>query len=254
MIGQLDLLTEAQGRITRVDGKRGGRHYRVDGFDQKFPSVTTILGVIAKPALIPWARNMSLSKVRDTLMDQLRVGPVWAVNEETIDGWIEDARKRPDQVKDEAANLGTRAHTLIEAIINGEDPEVPPELAPVVAGFEDWRAKSGLKITMAETMVYSPEFIYAGGLDAVAYHGNNLIVLDWKTSKGIYPEMALQVAAYANAIEEMTETEVTEAWIIRFGKELPEFEARQVLDLDRAKGAFFAALGLWRQLHGEPLI
>ena len=49
--------------ITRVDGAPGGRHYRVEGFDGLFPSVTTVLDVINKPALVPWARNMALESV-----------------------------------------------------------------------------------------------------------------------------------------------------------------------------------------------
>ena len=39
--------------ITRVDEAPGGRHYRVEGYDELFPSVTTILDVINKPALVP---------------------------------------------------------------------------------------------------------------------------------------------------------------------------------------------------------
>ena len=49
--------------ITRVDGAPGGRHYRVEGFDGLFPSVTTVLDVINKPALVPWARNMAPAPV-----------------------------------------------------------------------------------------------------------------------------------------------------------------------------------------------
>ena len=31
--------------ITRVDGGQNGRHYRVEGFSELFPSVTNVLGV-----------------------------------------------------------------------------------------------------------------------------------------------------------------------------------------------------------------
>ncbi len=37
-------------KITRIDKARGGRHYQVGGFPDPFPSVTTVLGVINKPA------------------------------------------------------------------------------------------------------------------------------------------------------------------------------------------------------------
>jgi hypothetical protein len=40
-------------RLTRIDGGRNGRHYKVEGFPEAFPSVTTVLGIINKPALVP---------------------------------------------------------------------------------------------------------------------------------------------------------------------------------------------------------
>ena len=36
-------------KITRIDGGRRGRHYRVEGYPEPFPSVTNVLGIIAKP-------------------------------------------------------------------------------------------------------------------------------------------------------------------------------------------------------------
>ena len=139
--------------ITRTDGP-GGRHYQVEGYDEPFPSVTTVLNVIAKPALVPWARNVALEKVRDTLYEHLASGdqvidPLW------VDAIIEQARHRPDLVRDQAADFGTQAHGLIEQIILGTEPEVPPDLAQVVDNFTSWRRKAGLDIHLAETMVYS---------------------------------------------------------------------------------------------------
>ena len=102
-------------------------------------------------------------------------------------------------------------------------------------------------------MVFSAKYRYAGAMDAIAYRDGSLVALDWKTSNGIYPEYALQVAAYAKALEEMTGNPVTEAWTVRFGKSAPEFEARQVIDLEKSFIAFRAALYLWRAIKGELL-
>ena len=65
--------------ITRTDGP-GGRHYQVEGYDEPFPSVTTVLNVIAKPTLVPWARNVALEKVRDTLYEHLASGDLVEVS------------------------------------------------------------------------------------------------------------------------------------------------------------------------------
>ena len=47
--------------------------------------MTNVLGIINKPALIPWARNMALESVRGTLYEHLEAG------DGVIDSqWVED--------------------------------------------------------------------------------------------------------------------------------------------------------------------
>lgn len=59
---------------------------------------------------------------------------------------------------------------------------------------------------LTETVAYSAKYGYAGAMVAIAYHEGKLVaLLDWKTSIAIYSEDALQVAAYAKALEEMTD-------------------------------------------------
>ena len=88
-------------------------------------------------------------------------------------------------------------------------------------------------------------------METLAYHDNRLVALDWKTSNGIYLEYALQVAAYAKALEEMTGEKVHEAWTVRLGKRTPEFEAKKVEDIETAFIAFRAALYLWKSLRQD---
>lgn len=233
--------------ITRLS-LPNGRHYQVEGFEELFPSVTNVLGVIAKPALVAWARDTALDSVRDAL--NARTGTMVAVTPDWVSSLIEEARARPDQVRDGAADFGTQAHLLLDEILSGEEPYVPPEMSNVVASFEGWRTHSGLKIHLTETLVYSAKYRYAGAVDALASRGDTFVALDWKTGNRIYREFDLQVAAYAKAMEEMSGRRVAEAWIVRLGKRTPEFEARKVRDLDRAFDAFRAALFLWRSVQG----
>jgi hypothetical protein len=102
-------------------------------------------------------------------------------------------------------------------------------------------------------MVYSAKYKYAGAMDAVAYRDGKMVALDWKTSNGLYGEYALQVAAYAKALEEMTGEVVSEAWAVRFGKKTPEFEAKKVTDLDGTFVAFRAALYLWKAMQHQHM-
>ena len=251
-MNQTSLLLERQPKITRVD-RHGARYYQVEGQSDLYPSVTSILGVISKPKLIPWARNVATDKFRDTLLDHLQVeGPLWAVNEETIDEWAQEARRRPDAVRDEAADYGTRAHILIDQILRGEGPTIPPEMEQVVNAFLDWEQQSGLTIQLSEQMVYSTTLKYAGTMDALAYNTDGeFVALDWKTGKALYIEAALQVAAYAFALQDMTGQEVKEAWVVRFGKGTPEFEVRKVEHLSLAFNIFLDAKHLKEGLHQE---
>jgi len=66
--------------------------------------------------------------------------------------------------------------------------------------------------------------------------------LDWKTSSGIWPEYALQVAAYAQAFKETYGETIDKAYIVRFSKKLPvEFEVKEIKSLDDSFEAFLAA-------------
>ena len=237
--------------VTRIDGNPEGRHYKVEGFDKLFPSVTNVLGVINKPGLAPWARNAALGSVQTALL--ARAGLTESITAEWVADVIDQARQTPDFKRDQAAGFGTQAHELIDRIIQGSEPEVPPELEAVVNNFMAWRAASGMDIRLTEAMLYSAKYRYAGSADAIAYRDGKLTVLDWKTGNGIYPEYGLQVAAYAKALEEMTGEPVSEAWTVRLGRTGLDFESQRVVDLDRAFISFRAALYLWRALQGNLL-
>lgn len=245
------MATETKPTIHRID-KGNRRYYQVVGDPQvpegaQLASVTTILNVMAKAGLIPWARNMSLAKVRATLYDHLE-SETRVIDAAWVDQIIEEARARPDEIRDEAADFGTRAHDVIERILRAEAEEeevvVPGDLRQAIENFMTWKARAGIEIALAETMVYSAKHLYAGTMDAFGWRGGQPIALDWKTSNGLYPEAALQVSAYAKAYEEMT-GQRCEAAVVRFGKTRPDFEVREVADIDASFNAFLAAQALY---------
>lgn len=239
-------------QIKRVDGKLG-RYYDVEGLGQ-LPSVTTILQVIAKPGLIPWAKNEALKLVEVEL--KKFSGKSLDITDEFIDTIIVRSKNRPKEILDEASDFGTQAHILIDKIIRNEPVEIPDVFKPVVDGFLAWKSGEGFEILSSEVMVYSEKHGYAGSLDCLAKRNGSLSVLDWKSSKGIYDTMALQVAAYAKAHEEINGTSISEAWIIRFPKMQPQegevlFEPKKVQNLDKRFAEFLAAKKIFDGLK-EP--
>lgn len=145
------------------------------------PGVTTVLALLAKPALIHWAWKLGL------------------------DG--EDYRK----VKGKAANIGTITHYLVECDMKDREPELgdykPNDVEQARRAFQgylDWKRQYKLIPLEVEYGVVSEDWEYGGTLDCVALDTDGaLVLLDVKTSKGIYDEMKYQLAAYWEAWNEM---------------------------------------------------
>ena len=253
MVSDVSVSLQGSTKAVRRTSKSGSRTYTIDGVE--YPSVTTILQVVAKPALIGWSRKVALEKVRHTLLDEMKTGETLAgITSGWIDTMLEAARKRPDEERDQAADFGLRSHELIGSVLGGEETIVPEDLLPVMEGFDAWQGKSGLDITATEQVVCSKLHAFAGTFDAVATRGGGegVYVIDFKTSNGIYDEMSFQVAAYAQAYKEQTGQEVLGGYVVRFGKKKPEFEAREV-DLEEGLRGFLGALGLWRTLRKKQI-
>ena len=83
------------------------------------------------------------------------------------------------------------------------------------------------------------------------------MLFDWKTSKSLYDEYALQVAAYCVAFEETYGLAVDEAICVRFRKDGvrgPSFDARTVRNIHESFQAFLHAKRLAEALRNEHFI
>jgi hypothetical protein len=168
-----------------------------DGHDVRWPipSVTTVLRVVDRSGPIAgWARReVAACAVRnlDTLIAmRAEGGPNAAVN------WLKTI---PDYARDKAADRGTQVHLLAEQIVRGGEPDVPEELAGHVSAYRTFLRRWSPRFLAVEQMVCSLTHGYAGTCDAIADIGGERWLLDIKTGNGIYPEAALQLAAYGAA-------------------------------------------------------
>jgi hypothetical protein len=165
------------------------RHwYRYRG--QEEPSVTTILNVLAKPALTGWAARLTAEQaVRERKK-------LWAIAEADETAAVEWLRQAPWQRKDRAANLGSAVHKLIsQGIVTGAADE-----QPYLDVWYQWLDGSGWTVKSQEFPVFHPQVGYGGTVDLLAVDGDGrLLVADIKTGSGVYPEYALQLAAYRHA-------------------------------------------------------
>lgn len=149
------------------------------------------------------------------------------LNHELLAVIMEDAANAPDKVKTEAADLGTLAHDAIDRIVKGEDlkeEDIAEAVRVPVGNFRKWLEGSGIQLVLGDTAVASVADQFGGKLDALGWKDGKYIVVDFKTSGSIYPEYALQVAAYATAFEETYGVPVGEAIIVRFDKKEPVWD------------------------------
>lgn len=222
------------------------------------PGVTGFLDVINRPGLAIWGRNQALDSVQLALERHLAgedeaeilMDRVW------IDDVIKTARKKPDKIRDDAADLGTRAHLFIDSIIHGKEPElVPPDIAAPIQAFKQWWRNSGIELVLGDTKVASLIHGYGGSLDALGRRQGKFIILDWKTGNGIWKEHALQVAAYGQGFFESYGLYCQEGIIVRFGKKAPvDFETREIADLESSFMAFQHAKALKESLDLEHFL
>lgn len=190
------------------------RHkYTLNG--EEIKSVTKILSVIAKPALISWASNTAVNYVSNSIepgksYDELELHAIW-----------EGAKKAHWEKKVEAGNLGTFLHKWVESYIKGENPGSPvnPQLERSVLEFLIWVKKHKVKFLLSEQVVYSKKYKYCGTTDFICKIDGKMYIGDLKTSSGIYPEMLLQTAAYRQARgEEYPKENYAGQLILRIGK------------------------------------
>lgn len=189
----------------------GGGYYvtREDGKRVRVPSVTTITGRFKdSTGLIRWAYAQGQRKERGEIDD------------------LYDER-------DKAGDIGSKVHDLVEAIISGADADEAieahsndPHVEQITSGvraFLSWWRGSSLEVIETETPLVSEKHEFAGTFDAIARREDGaLVLLDWKTSNGIYPEYVVQLGAYALLLAERGD-KVSESHLCRFSKEFGSF-------------------------------
>lgn len=230
--------------------KGRGHYYKVAGQDELYPGVTTVLGsAVPKPWLVPWAAKEAANRIKEHLLEHAVNRPL---TQEEIVELVETGRKEHEKKRDDAADVGTRAHKAIDAYIAGDKVELTDDIRPAVDAFHQWQDKHPFRLVMGDTKVASVKHKFGGSLDILGESKDGLGIIDLKTSNQVGWEYALQVAAYAKAFEETFGEPIRWAMVLRVGKKAPpEFEARPILDLGKAWEAFLLCLTMRSYLKEE---
>ena len=167
-----------------------GRTY-VTPEGKKYPSITTVLGVRSKEAILEWRR---------------RVG-----------------EEEANRVSRHAAARGTALHTVAENYVNNDieyfSPNTMPHVRALFKSIKPIIDKYVGRVVLQEKPLYSDHLGIAGRVDLVAEFNGKLSIIDFKTSKRRKTRDEIknyfaQATAYAIMFEERTGIPVPQLVII----------------------------------------
>jgi len=173
------------------------RYYLEDG--TQVPGASTIPGVLDKSGpLMYWAWNLGMQG--------------------------KDYRK----VKDQAADIGTIAHLMIECHLKGEDffklhvkeyaPNDVDKASNAYIAYLDWEKGKKIILIGSEIRLVSEEYRYGGTLDDIAIINDRLTLVDFKTSKALYESHIYQTCGYEHLWTENHDP-VDDVIVLRLSKE-----------------------------------
>jgi hypothetical protein len=206
------------------------------------PGVTTILRRLDKPALITWAAGAAAGYVEDYYRE--------GMSRDELSALCGEAAGAHRRISRAAADKGTMVHGYAEQILRqriarkDERVLLPKDADQAVVNacmaFEHWLDEHDVTPFEGglERPVYSKRWHFAGTADFFGMVDGLLVVGDFKTSKGVYLEHKLQLAAYGIAIEEELDKAINGRLIVRFSKETGEFEVHLMSRDKTAEDAF----------------
>lgn len=229
----------------RVEAKGGGLRATHLGDARKLklvPSVTTVLGVIAKPALVNWQVDQGI----------LAALTLPRLDTETEDVWLRRVKDDSKQQAIQAADEGTRIHNACEAFFLGN--EVPAqywnhvcgvrdELKALFPGVNDWRAEDSFSA-----------FGYGGKVDL--HSPSTGVVVDFKGKDGDFSDgkklaydQHWQLSAYQHGLR-LPRVASANIFVSRTHPGKVASHVWSPEDMAAGLRVFLAALELWVAMRG----
>lgn len=170
----------------------GSRFYVHPETGEKVPGVTSVLNMLPKPFLKAWAAKL----VAEAAVEQLP--HITGLASSDPAGAIDYLKRAPQRFTQGAADVGTAAHGVFEALSRGEKlGPLTPEMAIYADHFRDFLDKVQPEYKFLEETVWSDTHHYAGSFDAFCTIQGEGCWTDNKTTRsGVHAEVSLQLAAY----------------------------------------------------------
>ena len=163
--------------------------------------------------------------------------------------------------RDNAADIGTIAHFMIECMLNNQVADLEDfdqadidKALVCYTKFLHWWDEQNLEVVATEVQLVNHLHKYGGTIDLVAKNKEGEhILLDFKTSKKISESYWRQCAGYAELWHYNNPgKKITNHCIVRIGKkDEGDFEVVWRPDLKKYWKTFEAQLGVWWAFQGE---
>lgn len=203
-----------------------GRFYVHPVTSERFPSVTTILGIVAKPYLSPWYGKLAALQALEDLGRVKRLATLPTCEDgkcgDCFTCYIKWVSRAGDRERDMLGDIGSRVHHVAEHYaLDGMILPHRPDIARHVRQFLRFVERYRPTWEATEVTVLNRTDGWAGTLDGIIIPGwmpkrlQHLVgkpcLLDYKTNRHVDYLAAYQVAAYRHA----------EAVLLPDGTELP---------------------------------
>jgi len=143
------------------------------------PGVTTIVGILNKPALVPWANKLGLKGIE--------VG----------------------RFVDDKADIGTLGHAIVIDKLQDRETDYSDysqnqidSAENAALSFWQWQEKHKLEVISAEEPLVSEIYAFGGQYDIYGKIDGKNELLDLKTGSGIYEEHYYQLGGYSILLKE----------------------------------------------------
>jgi ATP-dependent exoDNAse (exonuclease V) beta subunit len=139
-----------------------------------------------------------------------------------FEDWLKKVGYASEYIVKKASEEGTQVHEMIEAYLNGEElkflehgiPMYDPNVWQMFLRFVDWWEEYKPTLVEAEVHLFSDELKIAGTCDLVCEIGNELWIIDFKTSNHLQTTYDLQTAIYAQCFEECYGKKINRAGVL----------------------------------------
>ena len=233
----------------RFEEKRHRHELLVDNEWRSLTGCTTVLSVLAKPALIQWSANMAVEYIASHIGEAI----TYPLDSLKIEEMLNEAKVAHRKKKEKAGDWGTEMHAWVEKYINfllgkNELPELPKDeiQQKQTVNFIKWVEDNKVKFIASEEHVHSKEMFTGGIIDILCEIDGEDWIADIKTSSGIYPEAFAQMAGYQLMLEEMEPDTKIKGHIVLNLRKDGEFEEKRSVSVGEAKEMFLSCLKIYR--------